>query len=100
MSRAVEHSPIFWLAAWMLAWSTVAFGLFGFDKWSAGRRGPRVAEATLLLACVCGGWPGGLAGIILFRHKSAKASFQFKFALAALASLAAAWAALALARVT
>lgn len=92
----MESSPLFWLAVWMVAWSAATFVLFGFDKWSAGRRGPRVAEATLLLACACGGWPGGLAGMAVFRHKSAKGSFQLQLAVTAIAFIAAAWVALAL----
>ena len=71
----------------MLAWAGVAslwtFLLFGFDKWRAGHSGARrIPESTLLLASALGGWPGGLLGIVLFRHKSAKPSFLFKFALA------------------
>ena len=63
------------------AWT---FLLFGFDKWRAGRGGNRVAESTLLWSSALGGWPGGLLGMILFRHKSAKGSFQLKFIAAAL----------------
>jgi uncharacterized membrane protein YsdA (DUF1294 family) len=70
------------LAAWLGATSLTAFVLFGCDKWLAGRRGGRIAESTLWLASALGGWPGGLLGIVLFRHKSAKASFQLKFAAA------------------
>ena len=71
------------LLAWVGATSVGAFLLFGFDKWRAGRPGARrVAESSLLLASALGGWPGGLLGIVLFRHKSAKLSFQFKFAIA------------------
>lgn len=66
----------------MVATSGWAFVLFGFDKWRAGRGGRRVAEATLLWVSALGGWPGGLLGLIVFRHKSAKASFQLKFAAA------------------
>lgn len=69
------------------AWT---FLLFGFDKWRAGRGGNRVAEATLLWSSALGGWPGGLLGMILFRHKSAKGSFQLKFIAACLV-----WSALA-----
>lgn len=57
------------------------FLLFGYDKWQAGRsHGRRIAEASLFLASALGGWPGGLLGLIVFRHKSAKPSFQLKFA--------------------
>lgn len=70
--------------------SMAALGLMGCDKWLAGRNRSRVPEGTLLLVCALGGWPGGLLGIIMFRHKSAKASFQLKL----VASMAV-WAALA-----
>jgi uncharacterized membrane protein YsdA (DUF1294 family) len=71
------------LPAWVAVASVWAFLLFGFDKWRAGRTGAsRVAESSLLLVSVLGGWPGGLLGMILFRHKSSKLSFQFKFAAA------------------
>ncbi len=71
-----------YLILWTLAASAWAFLLFGFDKWRAGRGGRRVAEATLFWASALGGWPGGLLGMIVFRHKSAKGSFQLKFAAA------------------
>jgi uncharacterized membrane protein YsdA (DUF1294 family) len=82
------------LAGWLGLTSLVAFGLFGYDKWQAGRQGGRVAEATLWWVCAVGGWPGGLLGIGIFRHKSAKATFLLKFAAAFvvwLALLAGAW---------
>jgi uncharacterized membrane protein YsdA (DUF1294 family) len=70
------------LAGWLGGTSLVAFLLFGYDKWQAVRRGGRVAESTLCLVSALGGWPGGLLGIAVFRHKSAKGSFQLKFAAA------------------
>jgi uncharacterized membrane protein YsdA (DUF1294 family) len=70
------------LAGWLGTTSLAAFVLFGYDKWQAGRKGGRVAESTLWWICALGGWPGGLLGIVIFRHKAAKASFQFKFATA------------------
>lgn len=81
-----------WVAGWLAATSFVAFLLFGYDKWQAGRKGGRVAESTLWLVSAVGGWPGGLLGIVLFRHKSAKASFQFKFAAALVVWVALLWA--------
>lgn len=67
---------------WMLALSAWAFLLFGFDKWRARRGGARLAESALFWVAALGGWPGGLLGMIVFRHKSAKGSFQLKFAAA------------------
>jgi len=72
------------LSGWIATMSVATFGLFGFDKWQAGRNGGRVAEATLAGWSALGGWPGGLLGLLLFRHKSAKTSFHLKFALAAI----------------
>jgi uncharacterized membrane protein YsdA (DUF1294 family) len=68
------------LLAWVGLTSVWAFLQFGFDKWRAGRNGARrIPESSLLWASALGGWPGGLLGIVLFRHKSAKRSFLFKF---------------------
>lgn len=70
-----------WLFGWLAFTCGWAFGLFGYDKWQAGRsHGRRIAENSLCLASALGGWPGGLLGLIVFRHKSAKPSFQLKFA--------------------
>ena len=69
------------LLLWVGAASAWALFLFGYDKWRAGQRsGRRVAESALWWAGALGGWPGGLLGIVIFRHKSAKPSFLFKFA--------------------
>jgi uncharacterized membrane protein YsdA (DUF1294 family) len=81
------------LTQFLLGWTALAsawtFVLFGFDKWCAGRgRGRRVAESSLLLSSALGGWPGGFLGLLVFRHKSAKPSFQWKFAGALLVWLA------------
>ncbi len=70
-----------WLL-WIGVLSAWTFLLFGFDKWRAGRGGARIAEATLCWVSALGGWPGGLLGLVIFRHKSAKGSFQLKFAAA------------------
>jgi uncharacterized membrane protein YsdA (DUF1294 family) len=71
------------LLTWVVVVSIWTFLLFGFDKWRAGRSGARrIPESSLLWASAVGGWPGGLLGIVLFRHKSAKPSFLFKFTLA------------------
>ena len=67
-------------AGWLLFASLWALVLFGYDKWCAGRpRAGRISESTLLLAALLGGWPGGLIGMFLFRHKSARPAFQLKF---------------------
>ena len=69
------------LLGWICLMSCCAFLAFGYDKWQAGKKpARRVQEFTLCLLGALGGWPGGLLGLLVFRHKSAKPSFQLKFA--------------------
>lgn len=72
------------LLAWLGMMSVVTFFMFGYDKWRAGRAGERVSEARLIWLSALGGWLGGLLGMIIFRHKTSKWSFQLKFAAALL----------------
>ena len=78
------------LCAWLVLTSLATFILFGYDKFRAGRSGTgRVSEFHLVLLGALGGWLGGLLAMLLFRHKTAKLSFQLKYAAALLV-----WAAL------
>ena len=71
------------LIGWFGLANVVVFFIFGYDKWEAGRkRGQRVSEATLCLTSALGGWLGGFCALFILRHKSAKPSFQLKFAAA------------------
>jgi len=79
------------LAVWLGATSALAFGLAGYDKWQAGRGGARVSEAALCAIAAIGGWPGGLLGLLLFRHKTRKLSFQLKFTAAFVVWAALGW---------
>lgn len=58
------------------ALSTAVFIVYGMDKWAARRGGARVAETSLHLIALMGGWPGALLGQQLFRHKTSKPGFQ------------------------
>ena len=64
---------IFW--AWLLAWSVVTFGLYGYDKAQSKIGGGRVPEIVLHLITLAGGWPGAWAGRFAFRHKIRKPAF-------------------------
>lgn len=77
---------------WFAAFGLVTFLAFGFDKWRAGRSGRRVSEFALVMLAALGGWLGGLIGMNLFRHKTAKWTFKFKYALALLPFAAEIWA--------
>jgi uncharacterized membrane protein YsdA (DUF1294 family) len=76
---------------WFGGWSVVAGFAFGWDKWRAGRSGPRVSEWTLVLFGALGGWLGGVVGMNVFRHKTAKWSFKLKYALGLLPFVAELW---------
>jgi uncharacterized membrane protein YsdA (DUF1294 family) len=77
--KPIDHLLFTW-TGFISIWT---FLMFGFDKWRAGQSGGRrTPESFLLVASALGGWPGGLLGIVFFRHKSAKRSFLFKFTLA------------------
>jgi uncharacterized membrane protein YsdA (DUF1294 family) len=71
------------LFGWLALTSFIAFVLFGYDKYRAGQTGQgRVSEFALVLVGAVGGWPGGLVGMLVFCHKTAKLSFQLKYGVA------------------
>ena len=67
------------LLPWFVAISVVTLLTFGYDKVVSGRDMTRVPEAVLLLLTLLGGTVGALVAMQLFRHKSAKKSFQVRF---------------------
>ena len=71
------------LLAWLALTNVVAILLFAWDKCrSGGYGGNRISEFNLAAIGALGGWPGGLVAMLLFRHKTAKRSFQLKYGLA------------------
>jgi uncharacterized membrane protein YsdA (DUF1294 family) len=77
--------------SWFAALGAAAFAVFGFDKWRAARSGRRVPESFLVLLGALGGWPGGLLGMKVFRHKTIKWTFQLKYALGLIPFAAEVW---------
>jgi len=69
------------LVAYLVACNIVAIGLFGYDKGIAGGTSTRVPEIVFHGIAAIGGTAGILVGMLLFRHKTQKASFQFGFAI-------------------
>lgn len=59
--------------------SIITFVAYGYDKRASLRGDERVSERTLHLLALCGGWPGALAGQLMFRHKTRKTSFRVCF---------------------
>lgn len=90
MLKTISAVCGFFLALWLLQlaglmpkwfiWfhafaSFVSFSMFAWDKLMAIKQRQRVAESSLLLASLCGGWPGSWLARQIFRHKTLKQSF-------------------------
>ena len=73
-----------WILAWLAIASAANFLLFGYDKLRSKASNERVPEFRLVLIGALGGWAGGLAAMLIFRHKTAKLSFKLKYAAALL----------------
>ncbi|MCZ8235123.1 MAG: DUF1294 domain-containing protein [Inhella sp.] len=74
------------------ALSMALFIVYGMDKWAAKRGRARVAETSLHLVALMGGWPGALLAQQVFRHKTAKPAFlRWTWAMVALNLLALVW---------
>lgn len=56
--------------AWLLTWGIVTFLFYGFDKFRAQRKQPRIAETTLNFLALAGGFLGAWIGMFWFRHKT------------------------------
>ena len=67
------------IPALYLSTSIAAFLAYWIDKNAARHNRWRIPENNLHLLALLGGWPGALAAQRVFRHKSAKASFQTLF---------------------
>lgn len=68
-----------WVLFVYLGVSAVTFAAYAIDKSAARLRQRRVAETSLILLGMFGGWPGAIAAQQLLRHKTAKLSFRAVF---------------------
>lgn len=78
---ALRWLPLPWWmeAGGMLIVSAITYGLYAHDKQQAVSKGWRVAEGTLHLAELLGGWPGAFLAQRRLRHKCSKVSYQTVF---------------------
>ncbi len=74
-------------AGLLVALNLLAFLAWGLDKRAAIRGRRRVPESRLILLALAGGAIGAWAGVLLFRHKTAKRSFQLRLVPASLVGL-------------
>lgn len=56
-----------------------SFGLIGYDKNLAKNKQRRISEKALLTSALIGGSIGSGSGMLYFRHKTAKTTYQIKF---------------------
>lgn len=79
LAVSVLWRPPWQVAGLYVALSVLAFGAYAWDK-SAARIGAwRMAESSLHLVALAGGWPGALLAQQLLRHKSVKREFRAVF---------------------
>ncbi|KVV13468.1 DUF1294 domain-containing protein [Flavobacterium sp. TAB 87] len=57
----------------------IAFVLMGYDKNAAKTRRSRIPEQALLTFVLLGGTIGSGLGMLVFRHKTSKKSYLWKF---------------------
>lgn len=63
------------LLFYFLVINLVSFVMFGLDKLKAKTNSYRIPEKTLFSFALMGGTPGVILAMLLFRHKTRKASF-------------------------
>ena len=68
-----------WVLFLYLGVSAITFGSYAIDKSAARLKQRRVAETSLILLGMLGGWPGAILAQQLLRHKTAKPSFRAVF---------------------
>ena len=66
--------PYFYMATAIM--SLITFVLFGLDKKKARKKAWRISELALLTFSFLLGAPGGLLGMLVFRHKTKKPIFN------------------------
>ena len=57
--------------------NTVAFIVYGVDKWRAAHNSWRIPETTLLGLAIIGGSIGALLGMKVWHHKTMHKKFRF-----------------------
>lgn len=57
----------------------MAFSLMAYDKYLAKTQKHRISELTLLSFVICGGTIGSAMAMLLFRHKTSKIAYLWKF---------------------
>lgn len=81
-----------WIPVWSLLMSVLAYHLYAKDKAAAISGSQRIAENTLHIVSLLGGWPGALIARKKVRHKTIKQPFRTLFWLTVVLNISAtAW---------
>ena len=75
----VTQWNLFWV--WLLSAGVATLVAYGYDKLQAVQGSWRVPEMVLHSLALAGGFAGGWAGMLLFRHKTQKMVFTVVLAL-------------------
>ena len=78
-----------WVAGLYGGISVACFLLYAEDKSKAQNGRWRVAESSMQIIALIGGWPGAIVAQQVFRHKTRKRGFQFVFWTAVVLNMAA-----------
>ena len=68
-----------WVLLLYVGVSAITFGSYAIDKSAARLKQRRVAETSLILLGMFGGWPGAIVAQQVLRHKTTKVSFRAVF---------------------
>lgn len=64
---------------YLLSINGISFFLFGIDKFLAIKNKRRIPEKELFTVSTIGGAVGGMAAILVFKHKISKTAFMWRF---------------------
>ena len=80
-----------YLQIYLIIISFFSFSLYTYDKFQSlkSKNAQRVSEKKLLLSSLLGGTIGSMLSMIIFRHKTKKASFFIKFIIVILVQIVA-----------
>lgn len=94
-SIPVPVSALAWIGGYYLLINFITLAVWGWDKLAAVTRRWRTPERTLRRLIYAGGFAGGLAGMLIFHHKTRHPAF-YRVLVLTTAAHAAAWSGLLL----
>lgn len=76
--QSMQRLPI-WSIYYLFAINLISFICYGIDKLAAVKKWQRTPEKHFYALAFFAGWPGSILGQLVFNHKTAKASFRYRF---------------------